>query len=67
MTDPDIAKLRKALEASVDLVRDLNGRLSPETQSYLVASSLGLMETYFELIGKPSAIGIIESGGDVKF
>lgn len=65
--DKDIAKLYKSLEASVELVRDLEGRLSPKTKGHLVGASLGLMAAYFELTGKPDPIQLIQSDQDVVF
>ena len=65
--DPDIAKLHKSLEASVELVRDLEGRLSPKTKGHLVGASLGLMAAYFELTGKPDPIQLIQTDQEVVF
>lgn len=65
--DKDIAKLAKVLEASVELVRDLDGRLSPDAQEKLSLASLGLMVAYFELTGKPSPIHLIQTDQDVVF
>jgi hypothetical protein len=65
--DKDIAKLHKALEASVELVRDLDGRLSPKAQGHLVAASLGLMAAYFELTGKPDPLQLIQTDQEVVF
>jgi hypothetical protein len=65
--DKDIARLSKVLEASVELVRDLDGRLSPEAQASLVAGSLGMMVAYFELTGKPSPIQLIHTDQEVIF
>jgi hypothetical protein len=65
--DKDIAKLHKVLEASVELVRDLDGRLSPEAQEKLSLASLALMVPYFELTGKPSPLDLINDGKDVIF
>lgn len=65
--DPDIARLHKAVEVSVELVRDLDGRLSPMAQELLSCASLGLINAYFELTGKPSVFNLIQSDKDVVF
>lgn len=65
--DKDIAKLYKALEASVELVRDLEGRLSPKAHGHLVGASLGMMAAYFELTGKPDPIQLIQNDDEVIF
>jgi hypothetical protein len=65
--DKDIARLAKVLEASVELTRDLGGRLSPDAKEKLVAGSLGLMVAYFELTGKPSPIHLIQTDQEVIF
>ncbi|QOC56440.1 hypothetical protein SEA_PAELLA_119 [Arthrobacter phage Paella] len=65
--DKEVARLSKVLEASVELVRDLDGRLSPDAQEKLSLASLGLMVAYFELTGKPSPIQLILTDQEVVF
>lgn len=65
--DKDIAKLHKALEASVELVRDLDGRLSADAQEKLSLASLALMVPYFELTGKQHPFTTIFNDQDVVF
>lgn len=67
LRDKDIAKLNKVLEASVELVRDLDGRLSPEAQEKLSLASLALMVPYFELTGKQHPFTLIFNDQDVVF
>lgn len=52
--DPDIAKLFRAMKSTVELVRDLDGRISAENHINLKASALGLMHNYSELTGLPA-------------
>ena len=54
--DADIARLHKTRGAAVELVRDLDDRMDPETRELLVAAALGLMEVYARLLGQPSHI-----------
>ena len=58
--DPQVRKLFKTMEASVELVRDLKGSLSDEHYEWLRASSLGLMVTYSDITGLPSPMDYIE-------
>ena len=57
--DPDIDKLFRAMKASVELVRDLDGRLTDEKYVYLKAAALGLMHAYSELTGLPAPDQVI--------
>lgn len=52
--DPEVAKLFKAMKSAVELVRDLEGKVTDETHLHLKASALGLMVAYSELTGMPS-------------
>lgn len=52
--DPDVAKLFRTMRSTVELVRDLEGKLSPEAHLKLRASALGLMWAYSELAGLPA-------------
>jgi hypothetical protein len=47
------------MRASVELVRDLDSRLTEEQLDYLKGVSAGLMFTYSELTGMPNPIDII--------
>ena len=58
-TDPDIAKLFKAMRSTVELVRDLEGRLDDENHIHLRAAALGLMASYSKLTGLPSPFEVI--------
>lgn len=59
--DPDVAKLFRTMRATVELVKDLNGRLSPDADVTLRAAALGMMHTYAELTGLPAPAEIIGS------
>lgn len=61
--DPDEVKLYKAMRSTVELVRDLKGRLTPEQILWLEGSSVGLMFAYAELTGLPNPIEVIR--GDI--
>jgi hypothetical protein len=52
--DADVAKLFRTMKANVELIRDLEGRLSPERMLELKAAALGLMWAYSELAGLPT-------------
>jgi hypothetical protein len=67
LQDPDVARLRKTVEASVELVRDLDGRLSPRAQELLSCASLAMINALFELTGKPPVFELIQSDKDVVF
>lgn len=60
--DPDIARLFKTMKTAVELVRDLDGRLSGENHLKLKAAALGLMHTYSELSGLPAPDTLIYKG-----
>lgn len=57
--DAAIAKLFRTMRAAVELVQELDGRLSAEADVNLRASALGLMNTYSELVGLPKPETII--------
>ena len=57
--DPATAKLFRTMRAAVELVQELNGRLSAEADVNLRACALGLMHTYSELVGLPKPETII--------
>jgi hypothetical protein len=58
--DPNIDKLFRAMKANVELVRDLEGRLTEEKHVYLKAAALGLMHAYSELTGLPAPDQVIK-------
>jgi hypothetical protein len=60
--DPDTAKTFKTMKAAVELVRDLEPRLPPDTHLHLRAAALGLMHTYSALTGLPKPTEILERG-----
>lgn len=51
--DPDVARLFKTMRATVELVRDLDGRLSDDAMLQLKAAALGCMGAYAEMTGLP--------------
>jgi len=57
--DPSVAKLFRTMRAAVELVRDLDGRLSAEADVNLRASALGMMTAYAEIAGLPAPTTII--------
>ena len=57
--DPDVAKLFRTMRATVELVKDLNGKVSDEADVNLRAAALGLMHTYAELTGLPAPTVIL--------
>lgn len=57
--DPDVAKLFRTMRANVELVRDLQGKISPERMTILKASSLGLMFVYSEMTGLPDPVDVV--------
>ncbi|UDL14908.1 hypothetical protein PP357_gp61 [Arthrobacter phage Sarge] len=57
--DPDVAKLFRTMRSSVELIRDLEGKLTPDRMLELKASALGLMWAYSELAGLPAPDEII--------
>lgn len=54
-----MAKLFRTMRATVELVKDLNGKVSDEADVNLRAAALGLMHTYAELTGLPAPTEII--------
>ena len=57
--DAAIAKLFRTMRAAVELVQELDGRLSAEADVNLRASALGMMHVYAELTGLPKPEAII--------
>jgi hypothetical protein len=58
--DPDVAKLFRTMRATVELVRDLDAKLSHDTHLHLRAAALGQMQAYAELTGLPKPYQILE-------
>ena len=54
--DADTDRLFRTMRAAVELVRDLDGRLSPDAELHLRASALGMMHVYSALTGLPDPI-----------
>jgi hypothetical protein len=52
--DPDVAKAFRTMKMAVEIVRDLEGKLSDDAHLHLRASALGLMFAYAELAGLPA-------------
>ncbi|BCW61863.1 hypothetical protein [Arthrobacter sp. StoSoilB22] len=57
--DPDVAKLFRAMRSTVELVRDLEPKLTPEAHLHLKAAALGLMHVYAEQTGMPAPTELI--------
>jgi len=57
--DPSVAKTFRAMKSAVELVRDLDGKISAESHLNLKASALGLMFVYSELTGLPAPTEIL--------
>jgi hypothetical protein len=57
--DPDVAKTFRAMRSAVELVRDLETKLTPEAHLHLKAAALGLMHVYAEQTGMPSPTALI--------
>lgn len=57
--DPEVGRLFRNMKSSVELVRDLEGRLSDETFLKLKASALGLMFVYAELANLPAPDSVV--------
>ena len=57
--DEATAKLFRTMRATVELVRDLDGRLSDDAMLQLKAGALGTMWAYSELVGLPAPDTII--------
>lgn len=60
--DPAIDKLFRTMRATVELVKELDGKTSPDANLHLRAAALGLMHTYAELTGLPAPTQILEGG-----
>lgn len=58
--DAAIAKLFRTMRAAVELVQELDGRLSAEADVNLRASALGMMHVYAEIAGLPKPTEIIK-------
>lgn len=58
--DPAVAKLFRTMRATVELVQDLNGKVSPDADVNLRAAALGMMHVYAELVNLPSPAEILE-------
>ena len=52
--DPDVAKTFRTMKAAVELVRDLDSKVTPEAHLHLKAAALGLMHVYAEQTGMPA-------------
>lgn len=52
--DDNTDRLFRTMRNAVELVRDLDNKLSPEAHLKLRASALGLMHCYAELTGLPA-------------
>ena len=57
--DEATAKLFRTMRNTVELIQDLDGRLTDEAHLNLRASALGLMNTYSSLVGLPAPDQII--------
>ena len=57
--DPAVARLFRTMRAAVELVQELDGRLSAEADVNLRASALGMMNVYAELAGLPKPVQIL--------
>jgi len=57
--DPSVAKLFRTMRAAVELVQELDGRLSAEADVNLRASALGMMHVWAEIAGLPKPETII--------
>jgi len=57
--DDDVAKLFRTMRNTVELVRELDGKLAPETMLQLKAAALGTMWVYSELAGLPAPDQIV--------
>ena len=61
--DPQIDKLYRTMRSTVELVRDLEDRLTPEQLLYLKGSAAGMMFNYAALTGLPSPIEVVLNDG----
>lgn len=57
--DPEVQKLFRTLKNSVELCETMQDKMPAGTYEVLRASTLGLMETYAQVTGKPSPISAI--------
>ena len=57
--DPDVAKTFRTMKSTVELVRDLETKLTPEAHLHLKAAALGLMHVYAEQTGMPAPTELI--------
>jgi hypothetical protein len=57
--DEATAKLFRTMRNTVELIRDLDGRLTDEAMLKLKAAALGTMHAYSELAGLPAPDEII--------
>ena len=57
--DPDVAKTFRTMRSTVELVRDLEPKLTPEAHLHLKAAALGLMHVYAEQTGMPAPTELI--------
>jgi hypothetical protein len=51
--DPRVDRLFRTMRATVELVQELDGKLSPDGMLQLKAAALGQMGAYAELTGLP--------------
>ena len=57
--DADVAKLFRTMRNTVELVQELDGKLTPDTMLQLKAAALGTMWVYSELAGLPAPDQIV--------
>ena len=57
--DADVAKLFRTMRNTVELVQELDGKLTPDTMLQLKAAALGLMGSYAAITGLPAPDAII--------
>jgi len=57
--DPHTAKLFRTMRNTVELVQELDGKLTPDTMLQLKAAALGTMWVYSELAGLPAPDQIV--------
>lgn len=62
--DPLVAKLTRTTTAAVELVRDLQPRLDPDTYLILQSGSLGLLWVMSEVTNMPSPVDV--TGADYQ-
>lgn len=54
--DPTVLKVYRTMRAGVELVDELEGKLTEEQLEWAKSFALGMMLVYSELTGKPSPI-----------